>query len=330
MKFIDEAIIKVRAGDGGAGSASFRRVAFIPKGGPDGGDGGRGGDIIFTASRQLTTLEDISLRHEYRAANGSPGQGARKSGRSGQPLNLKIPVGVLIIDEDSGDLLADLTEDDQSLIAARGGRGGRGNVHFATSTNQTPRRADTGQLGEKRRLRLELKLLADVGLIGKPNAGKSTLLAALTKAHPSTGDYPFTTLSPALGVLFLKGYQRLVIADMPGIIEGAAEGRGLGYQFLRHIERTRALALLIESSETDFDAAFSELTTELTLYDPALLQLPLIKILSKSDLNVNTPPPRTFSFDLQVSSITGEGLDRLVELMTDKLAMTVREIPHED
>ena len=317
MKFIDEARITVRAGKGGAGAVSFRREAYVPKGGPDGGDGGKGGDVVLRASAQLQTLEDIALHPIYRASNGNPGEGSRKSGRDGRGIILELPVGTVIRDADTGQIMADLAEDGESLVIARGGRGGKGNARFATSRIRAPRKAEPGQPAEERRLELELKLISDVGLVGRPNAGKSTLLSALTRAHPRVASYPFTTLSPALGVIYDHNYRRLVIADIPGLAKGARYGRGLGHRFLKHIERTRLIVMLIEAPERDYRAVHKQLLEELAGWKPALIERPRLIVLSKSDLRRGDR--HRFPFDLKISSVSGAGLTELAELLFQRL-----------
>jgi GTP-binding protein len=284
---IDQAIIFVRSGKGGDGCVSFRREKFVPKGGPDGGDGGRGGDVILLGDQSLSTLLPLTPRPHYRAANGRPGMGKSRHGADGADRIVPVPPGTLVFDHDTGDLLADITGDGQPFVAASGGRGGFGNEHFKSSTNQTPRLATPGEPWVERTLRLELKLIADVGLIGKPNAGKSTMLRAVSRAMPKVGDYPFTTLSPHLGAAALPGERRLVIADLPGLIEGAADGAGLGHDFLRHVERTRLLVHVLDIRPLDgSDPAenYRAIRRELFEYSPVLAEKPEIIALNKVDL----------------------------------------------
>jgi GTPase len=243
--FIDRVVVHVEAGTGGSGATSFRREFRVPMGGPDGGDGGRGGDVIVTADSNLSTLLDYTYRDRWVAERGEHGMGSNKTGRSGGDVVLPVPPGTVIRDAGTGEAIGELLEHGDSVVVARGGRGGRGNAFFATATNQAPREWQPGEEGERRRIELELKLIADVGLVGQPNAGKSTLLSVISAARPKIGDYPFTTLAPNLGVVQLSDHRTFVVADIPGIIEGAHEGRGLGHQFLRHIERTRLLACLV-------------------------------------------------------------------------------------
>lgn len=286
MKFIDEARIFVKAGDGGNGCVSFRREKYIPRGGPNGGDGGRGGHILFKADPGLYTLLDFKYKKHFRATRGEHGRGKDQYGHAGKDLIIRVPLGTIVRDEEGGNLLAEFEKPDESVIIATGGRGGRGNRHFATSTNQAPRKAEKGSLGEERWVLLELKLLADVGLIGLPNAGKSTLLAAISKARPKIADYPFTTRTPVLGVASYKG-RSFTVADLPGLIEGASRGAGLGIQFLRHIERTRVFLHLIDISnpaEPDPVRAYQGISRELHSYQPNFQERPELVVLTKTDL----------------------------------------------
>ncbi|MDY7108544.1 MAG: GTPase ObgE [Planctomycetota bacterium] len=284
---IDQAIIFVRSGKGGDGCVSFRREKYVPKGGPDGGDGGAGGDVILLGDQSLSTLLPLTPRPHYRAANGRPGMGKSKHGADGADRIVPVPPGTLVFDHDTGDLLADITEDGQRFVAAPGGRGGLGNEHFKSATNQAPRQATPGEPWIERTLRLELKLIADVGLIGKPNAGKSTMLRAVSRAMPRVADYPFTTLSPHLGAAALPGERRLVVADLPGLIEGAARGAGLGHDFLRHVERTRVLVHVLDVRPLDGSdpaANYEAIRRELFDYSPVLAEKPEIIALNKIDL----------------------------------------------
>jgi GTP-binding protein len=279
----DTARIWVKGGDGGNGVVSFRREKFVPLGGPDGGDGGRGGSIYLTASRDASTLNLFGRRRHIRADHGMRGDGGKRHGRKGSDVHLTVPPGTLVYDDGTGDLIADLAEPGAEVMVGRGGRGGLGNSHFATSTNQTPRIAQKGEPGEERWLRLELKLIADVGIVGFPNAGKSTLLAAATRAQPKVAEYPFTTLEPNLGVVDLDE-ESFVVADIPGLIEGAHQGVGLGHAFLRHVERTRVLIHLVDGAVDDPLHAFDAINAELELFDPALRQKPQVVALNKIDL----------------------------------------------
>ncbi|HEU0199422.1 MAG TPA: GTPase ObgE [Burkholderiaceae bacterium] len=287
MKFIDEARIEVAGGNGGDGCASFRREKFIPKGGPDGGDGGRGGSVIAVADRNINTLIDYRYARRHAAQNGEHGRGSDCFGAAGKDVVLRMPVGTVITDADSGQLVADLSAHGQQVILARGGTGGLGNLHFKSSTNRTPRQRTLGEPGEQRRLRLELRVLADVGLLGLPNAGKSTLIAAVSNARPKVAEYPFTTLHPHLGMVRVDNERGFVIADIPGLIEGAAEGAGLGHQFLRHLARTRLLLHVVDAAPvdgTDPAHAVRAIAAELKKYDPALYRKPRWIVLNKIDL----------------------------------------------
>jgi GTPase len=317
MTFIDHARIKVRAGNGGSGTSSFRREKFVPMGGPDGGDGGRGGDIVLRADSNLATLLDYSYRDFWKAEDGKHGSGSNKSGLSGDDVVLPVPPGTVVRDAETGELLVELLDDGQHAIVARGGRGGKGNAFFATSTRQSPREYQPGEDGEARTLDLELKLIADVGLVGQPNAGKSTLLSVISKAHPKIADYPFTTLSPNLGVVQLSDSRTFVVADIPGIIEGAHEGKGLGLQFLRHIERTRLLAFLVPIDSMDWQAEYDQLRNEIASYSPELAQKPHCVVFSKMDLLGETQAPPIEAPDafgvFTISSAARQGLSELVD-----------------
>ncbi|MCZ2114316.1 MAG: GTPase ObgE [Anaerolineae bacterium] len=282
--FFDEAKILVRSGNGGNGMISFRREKFVRQGGPDGGDGGRGGNVIFIASPHLNSLAKFQRNKHYRAGNGVHGAKQRMTGANGEDLRLEVPLGTIIRNAETGDVLADLTEPEQEVILLAGGRGGRGNQHFANSRQQAPRVGERGEPGEEMWLALELKLIADVGIIGVPNAGKSTLLSALSSARPKIGDYPFTTLQPSLGVATVDEYETIVLADIPGLIEGAADGVGLGHDFLRHIERTRVLIHLLDGMSADPLGDFATINEELALYNPELATKPQLVVLNKIDL----------------------------------------------
>ena len=284
--FVDRAVISIKAGDGGAGKVSFRREKYIPKGGPDGGNGGDGGSVIAQADDGIHTLLDFRGAHHWSAQSGEPGGAKDCSGLAGRDCVLRLPAGTLIYDDESGELLTDLGPG-QRVALVKGGRGGFGNTHFRSSTNQTPRRAEPGEPGQRRTVRLELKLIADVGIVGLPNAGKSTLLAALTRATPKIADYPFTTLSPQLGIAQLDAERRLVLADIPGLIEGAAGGAGLGHDFLRHIERTRVLVHLLDAAPPDSSdpaANYRTVRAELAAYSPQLAEKPELIAINKMDL----------------------------------------------
>jgi len=321
--FVDRAVIEVRGGVGGSGSEAMRREAFVPRGGPAGGDGGKGGDVVLEVDAQLSTLLDYSYQKHYFAPRGQHGEGSNRTGRSGEDLVLKVPPGTVVTDADSGALLGELLVAGERLVVARGGRGGRGNARFPTPTNQAPRRWEPGEEGEERRIQLELKLIADVGLVGQPNAGKSTLLSAVTAARPKVADYPFTTIAPNLGVVRLSGYRSFVMADVPGLIEGAHEGRGLGHQFLRHIERTRTLALLIPVDAGDPQTEYEALRGELAAYAAPLARTPHCVVLTKTDLlGPGDPPPELAAPEafgvFPVSSITRQGLAELLDALWER------------
>lgn len=315
--FVDRAVIEVIAGTGGSGAESFRRESGVPRGGPNGGDGGRGGDIILVADRQLTTLLDYSYRRHYKADRGQHGMGSNKTGRGGADRELRVPPGTVVRDADTAEFIGELLEDGDRLVVAKGGRGGRGNARFATATHQAPRRWEPGEEGQERRIELELKLIADVGLVGEPNAGKSTFLSAVSKARPKVADYPFTTLRPNLGVVDLSGFRSFVVADIPGIIEGAHEGKGLGHQFLRHVERTRTLAVMVPLDSAEPQADYERLRAELASYSPALAEKPHCVVLTKADLLGSDDPPAIEAPDawghFVVSSVTRRGLPELLE-----------------
>jgi len=316
--FIDSIRIEVRGGSGGSGAEAFRREKGVPRGGPAGGDGGRGGDVRLVVDPGLTTLSDYRYRRHHRAQRGMHGEGFNRTGRSGKDLELRVPPGTIALDDGTGEVLGELLEANEVLLVARGGRGGRGNARFASSTQQTPRRWEPGQAGEERVIRLELKLLADIGLVGEPNAGKSTLLSRISHARPRIADYPFTTLTPNLGVVELPDYRSFVVADIPGIIEGAHEGKGLGHQFLRHIERTRALAILLPVEQEDPAATLAGLRSELKEYSPRLARLPFAVVFSKMDLHpAADPKPVVDAPDAwgayHISAVTGDGLGALLE-----------------
>ena len=320
--FTDRVKVFVKAGDGGAGQLSFRREKFVPRGGPDGGNGGRGGNVVLEVSRQLNSLQDYRFKHHFAADRGGRGGGSRRHGKDAPDVVLQVPPGTLVKDED-GKTLADLVADRQRLVVARAGRGGRGNASFKTSTRQTPRFAELGEPGESRWLWLELKLIADVGLLGLPNAGKSTLLSVASASRPKIADYPFTTLEPVLGVVELADDASFVMADLPGLIEGAAEGAGLGLQFLRHVERTRALIHVIDASSGDRQKLwndYQQVRTELKKYSPALARRPQMIALSKMDAVTDSSEVVAFRQRLvklrrrtfPISAVTGEGVQDLL------------------
>jgi GTP-binding protein len=312
----DKARIWVQAGGGGDGCLSFRREAHVPHGGPDGGDGGRGGNVIVRADRNLATLLDYTYRDSWQAERGEHGSGSNRTGRSGDDVVLPVPPGTVIRDADTNELLGEVLDDADQVVVARGGRGGRGNARFASATHQAPREWEPGEEGVRRSLELELKLIADVGLVGQPNAGKSTLLSVISAARPKIADYPFTTLSPNLGVVQLPGHRTFVVADIPGIIEGAHEGKGLGLQFLRHIERTRVLAFLVPIDAMDWQAEYDQLRLEVAAYSAELAEKPHCVVFTKSDLlgEDYVPPieaPRSFA-SLTISAAARTGLEQLL------------------
>jgi GTP-binding protein len=282
--FVDSVVVNVEAGTGGSGNSSFRREKYVAMGGPDGGDGGRGGDVFVRADRNLTTLLDYTYRDSWKAERGQHGEGSNRTGRSGEDIVMPVPPGTIIRDAETSELVGEVMEHGDTILVAKGGRGGKGNAFFVTATHQAPREWQPGEEGQARRLALELKLIADVGLVGQPNAGKSTLLSVISAARPKIAAYPFTTLSPNLGVVPLSDHRSFVVADIPGIIEGAHEGKGLGLQFLRHIERTRLLAFVIPIDAMDWQEEFDQLRREIAAYSAALAEKPFCVVFSKLDL----------------------------------------------
>jgi len=324
MNFIDEVSFRVQGGKGGDGCVSFRREKYVPKGGPDGGDGGEGGSVILKVDLNLSTLFDLRHRKQFKAGNGGNGKGKNMHGKNGKPVVIPIPKGTVVWDKERYAVLGDLIEARQELIVVKGGKGGKGNARFATPTRQAPDFAEKGELGESRLLRLELKLLADVGLMGMPNAGKSTLLSRISSARPKIADYPFTTRAPNLGVVSYGTFKSFVAADIPGLIEGAHAGKGLGDQFLRHIERTRVLVFVIEAVFSEIESVYGMLLKELELFNPALLKKPRIVALSKKDLLSQEEKERLPSslkghMCCSISSITGEGIDTLLHAVVRTL-----------
>ena len=313
--FIDQVDIFVKSGDGGNGCCAFRREKFVPRGGPSGGNGGNGGDLIIKADKHLRTLLDFQYRHHFQARKGENGKGSKRNGKSGVDLILTVPPGTLI--KEKNKTLADLLEDKQIFLVAKGGKGGRGNASFATSVNQAPRHTEKGEKGEEKRLTLELKLIADVGLIGFPNSGKSTLLSVVSNAKPKIADYPFTTLEPILGVVKIEEGESFVLADIPGLIEGAHKGVGLGDEFLRHIERTKVLIHLVDVSEPNPEKRYFQLRDELKLYNPSLLEKAEILVANKMDLLQAKENLRNFKKETKkqvfpISAVTGEGVKKVV------------------
>ena len=328
--FIDEVRILVKAGDGGNGCLAFRREKYVPRGGPSGGDGGRGGDVTMVATGHQNTLLQFRYNPEHKAERGRHGEGSNRTGHDGESIELKVPVGTVVYDEMTGERLYDFTHEGERFTVARGGKGGRGNQHFATPTHQAPTEHEPGRLGEEKRLRLELKLLADVGLVGFPNAGKSTLISRISAARPKIADYPFTTLEPNLGVVQLENFRSYVVADIPGLIEGAHLGAGLGVQFLRHIERTRLLAHLVDVSEAsgrDPVHDFEVIMEELASFSEDLVKKPMIVVATKMD--VAQDPERVASLrglaaarDLpffEISAVTGQGVDALKHAIAERV-----------
>lgn len=328
--FVDEVTIRVKAGDGGNGCLAFRREKYVPRGGPSGGDGGRGGDVVLVASLHHNTLLHFRFNPEHTAERGRHGEGSQRTGRNGTSVEVPVPVGTIVYDAETGEQVHDFTEAGEHFVIAKGGRGGRGNQHFATPTNQAPTRHEPGRPGEEKRLRLELKLLADVGLVGFPNAGKSTLISRISAARPKIADYPFTTLEPNLGVVSTDNLRSYVVADIPGLIEGAHEGHGLGIQFLRHIERTRLLLHLVDVSEMsgrepghDFDVILAELAS----FSDGLAAKPMFVVATKLDSaqdpeRIEIVRAKAESHDMpffKISAVTGEGLTDLLRAVSAKV-----------
>ncbi len=328
--FIDEAKITVKAGDGGHGSIAFRREKFVPKGGPSGGDGGSGGDIHLCADAHENTLLKFRFNHMFRAERGRHGEGSNRHGRNGEDLEIRIPLGTAVYDDETGELLHDFTKPNERVLIAKGGRGGHGNAHFVSSANRAPKKAQDGARGEEKTLRLELKLLADVGLVGYPNVGKSTLISRISAARPKIADYPFTTLEPQLGVVSLDTDKSFVVADIPGLIEGAHLGHGLGIQFLRHIERTRLLLHLIDVSianTRDPVDEFHAINSELAEHNPDLVKRPKVVVATKMDVadakkvHKLTRWCKKNEIDIaKISAVTGEGLENLKRAVFEKLS----------
>lgn len=331
--FIDYSSISVKAGKGGDGAVTFRREKYVPKGGPSGGNGGKGGNIVIEAHHNLSTLLDFKYRRHYKAEDGQPGGNSLKDGKNGKDVIIKVPVGTIIKDADSGKVLIDLIRDNQKFIAAKGGKGGKGNSNFATPTNQAPRIAENGKPGEEKNIILELKLIADVGLVGFPNAGKSTLISVISAAKPKIADYPFTTLEPNLGIVKYKDFQSFTVADIPGIIEGAHEGKGLGHKFLRHIERTKTILFLIDISSENYQKDFDILNNELKSYSKILAEKEKLIALTKADLfdekelrklqkikikGIKEPP-------IIISSAAGINIEKLLDKLWEKINNQISE-----
>ena len=324
--FIDYAKITIKSGDGGNGCVSFRREKYVPKGGPNGGDGGKGGDIIFKADSQLATLIDFRYKKLYKGKRGKHGEGGDKTGRNGEDCIIRVPCGSVIRNSETGEVIAELLQDKEEKLILKGGRGGRGNTHFKTSTNRAPRYCEPGEPGQEMTVILELKLIADVGLVGFPNAGKSTLISKISAAKPKIADYPFTTLVPNLGIVKYGDYESFVVADIPGIIEGASEGKGLGLQFLRHIERTRILLYMIDATlledkkPKEFFAQYDVLEGELKKYSEPLSKKPYVICFTKIDaISEELKKKLNKANALNISSVTGENLDKLKDTLYNKL-----------
>lgn len=331
--FIDNVKIRIKSGDGGNGCVSFRREKFVPKGGPNGGDGGKGGNVIFEADSSLSTLIDLRYRRNYKAGSGRHGMGGDKTGKNGKDVIIKVPCGSIIKDSFTNEVLADLVNNKQTYVASKGGKGGRGNAHFATPTNQAPRYAEPGEKGTEKEISIELKLIADVGLVGLPNAGKSTLISKISAARPKIADYPFTTLRPNLGIVKYRDFQSFVVADIPGLIEGAHIGKGLGIRFLRHIERTRILILLIDSTlikdKKNKSEDYTILINELKSYDESLVKKPRIICFTKIDAidnkqrkeldKIKFPDLKKGIPVMKISAVSGENIPKLLDEIWKKL-----------
>lgn len=330
MGFVDEAEITVRSGDGGAGCVSFRRERYVPKGGPDGGDGGKGGNVVVKATSRLHSLYDLDPRRSFNAQNGNAGKNKNRSGKKGKDIEILVPVGIMIKDQENGALLGDFVHDHQEIVVVEGGIGGKGNQHFATPANRTPRFAQEGQKGTEKRLKLELKLIADLGIIGLPNAGKSILLSRISNAHPKIGNYPFTTITPNLGVVSFGDERTLAVADIPGLVEGASSGKGLGHRFLQHIERTRLLVHVLDLSKPQPGDAlkdFSTINDELKRYHPSLTTKDQVIVLNKIDLcTLDEAEIKRIACSfhdlgyecIAISALTGQGLDELRRVLKEK------------
>jgi len=320
--FIDYTIIELYSGNGGSGCISFRREKYIPKGGPDGGNGGQGGSIYALSDKNIHTLQDVRYNRIYKAKNGDQGSSNSKTGKDGEDIVIRVPIGTIIKNNASKEIVADFTDEGQKEIICLGGQGGRGNINYKSSTRQTPRYAQNGTAGEKGIFELELKILADVGLVGFPNAGKSTLLSVLSKARPKIADYPFTTLEPHLGIVKYEEFKSFTMADIPGLIEGASKGKGLGHKFLKHIERNRLLLFLIENNDTNPQQTFNSLKNELKSFNASLLLKPIMLIRTKSDTNVNINEALWSvipEYSMEISASTNQGLKQLVEKVVSRL-----------
>lgn len=325
--FIDYAEIEVKAGDGGNGAVAFRREKYVPKGGPSGGNGGNGGSVYLIADENLSTLLDFRYKRKYDAGKGQPGGSSLKDGKNGEDVIIKVPVGTIVKDADTGKVLFDLSINGQKVLIAKGGKGGKGNSNFATPTRRTPRFAEPGKPGEEKRIILELKLIADVGLVGFPNAGKSTLISSISAARPKIADYPFTTLEPVLGIVQYKDFKSFTVADIPGIIEGAHQGKGLGIKFLRHIERTKILLFLIDITSDDYQRDFDILYYELKKYSRKLVEKKILVALSKADLLSESELKKMKKIKLKkvtepaiiISAVSGYGIEKLIDILWNAL-----------
>lgn len=336
MKFIDSAKVEVKSGDGGKGHVSFRREKFMPKGGPDGGNGGDGGDIVIQANPNMATLLDFRYVRKYHAPDGVPGGKAKKSGKNGKSKKIKVPVGTQVFDADTGELLADIDTKDKKVVLLKGGKGGRGNAEFATPTNQAPRYGQPGLPGEERFIKLELKLLADIGFVGKPNAGKSTLISVISAAKPKIADYPFTTLVPNLGIVRMGEYESYTVADIPGLIEGASEGKGLGFQFLKHIERTASLLYMIDINAVDIMEEYELLKNELHSYSELMKDKSFMVALTKVDSAIPEiiEEAKEMRFDgiepIFISSVSGKNIEQLKHLLWESILRDKKQQQEEE
>lgn len=327
MQFVDEVVLRVSAGRGGAGCVSFRREKFVPMGGPDGGDGGKGGDIVAEVDPNLATLLDLRYKKHIKAGHGAHGSGALRSGGQGDDAIVRVPPGTLIFDDEDQTLLAELIEPGERTVIAEGGVGGKGNAHFKTSTRQAPRKAQTGMPGRSRMIKIELRLIADVGLVGYPNAGKSTFLKAISAAEPKIAAYPFTTLQPQLGVVERSNFQTYTVADLPGLIDGAHEGKGLGFRFLRHIQRTRVLLFMLDITSESPGDDLAHLMSELQAYDPLLLEKPRRVVLNKIDLVGEAFVAKDHPYaDFAISAMTGQGVEPVLQSLDGLLLRPQREV----
>lgn len=326
--FIDYAEIEVKAGDGGNGAVAFRREKYVPKGGPSGGNGGNGGSVYLIADENLSTLLDFRYKRKYLGGKGQPGGSSLKDGKNGEDVIIKVPVGTIVKDADTGKVLFDLSQNGQKVLIAKGGKGGKGNSNFATPTRRTPKFAELGKPGEEKRIILELKLIADVGLVGFPNAGKSTLISSISAAKPKIADYPFTTLEPILGIVQYKDFRSFTVADIPGIIEGAHQGKGLGIKFLRHIERTKILLFLIDITSDDYQRDFDILYNELKKYSRKLVEKKILVALSKADLLSESELKKMKKIKLKkvtepaviISAVSGYGIEKLIDFLWNALS----------